>query len=585
MPGLDGLRGLALLGVLFFHAGGMLPGGFLGVDLFFVLSGYLITSLLVAEHQQTSKIDLVAFWVRRARRLFPALLSLMVAIAVYARWFARADELASLRTEALATLGYVANWRAILSQQSYWDLFSTPSPLEHTWSLAIEEQFYVVWPLLASLLLRRSKSLLLGGAMLLAACSAVALSWLYDPSNTSRVYLGTDTRAAGILLGAAFALLVPPGTVASARAVRRWDLVGGAGLLILGWAWCRLDGDSPWLYRGGLWVTELAALAVIGCAVLSRAGWIVRLLSLSPLRWFGRVSYGAYLWHWPINLVLTSDLLGWSSWLLNSTRFALTFGIAALSFYYFEQPIRRRGVPFGKPWVVAPASVVAVTALLIAATPKPRLTMTLIPETETTTAAKPEDWSLLVLGDSTANALGWVVRGLHLPNVSVTLGGVDGFSLHNDGPKWEDWSKTLAKAKPDATLVVLSGAFLYGMTADDGWRAACYPAWNDTFEVALEKRLRDLKMGAGPKWIATIPYALGPYDNDKFRQRIDCINPLLLRVVEKVGGFEILDLAEMQCPKGHCLRSHDGQQMRPDGVHYDIEGARPIAEQTLKRLR
>ncbi|HEY1533463.1 MAG TPA: acyltransferase, partial [Polyangiaceae bacterium] len=132
VPALDGLRGIALLGVLLFHANGALPGGYLGVDLFFVLSGYLITSLLLAEHAQTGRIALSAFWVRRARRLFPALLSLMPAIAVYGRYFARPDELRSLRAQALATLGYVANWQTIFEHKSYWQLFSSPSPLEHT---------------------------------------------------------------------------------------------------------------------------------------------------------------------------------------------------------------------------------------------------------------------------------------------------------------------------------------------------------------------------------------------------------------------------------------------------------------------
>jgi len=155
VPALDGLRGVALLGVLFFHANGALAGGYLGVDLFFVLSGFLITSVLLSEHQETGRIVLWTFWQRRARRLFPALLSLMPFIAIYGRFFAAPSELTRLRGDALATLAYVANWRAILSEKSYWDLFAQPSPLEHTWSLSIEEQFYVVWPLAVALLLRR----------------------------------------------------------------------------------------------------------------------------------------------------------------------------------------------------------------------------------------------------------------------------------------------------------------------------------------------------------------------------------------------------------------------------------------------
>src|SRR5262249_46993653 len=149
LPALDGLRGAAVIGVLFFHDD-RLRGGYLGVDLFFVLSGFLITSLLVAEQRAAGRIDLRAFWVRRARRLFPAVLALMPAVALYAALLAAPSELATIRADALATLGYAANWRSIFAGKSYWDLFNAPSPLEHTWSLAIEEQFYVAWPLFAS---------------------------------------------------------------------------------------------------------------------------------------------------------------------------------------------------------------------------------------------------------------------------------------------------------------------------------------------------------------------------------------------------------------------------------------------------
>ena len=147
VPGLDGLRGLAVIGVLLFHSNQLLRGGYLGVDLFFVLSGFLITSILIEEHKRAGTINLKAFWIRRARRLLPALLALMPTVALYARTLAKPSELPSLRGDALATLAYVANWRAIFVKRSYWEMFAAPSPLEHTWSLAIEEQFYVVWPL------------------------------------------------------------------------------------------------------------------------------------------------------------------------------------------------------------------------------------------------------------------------------------------------------------------------------------------------------------------------------------------------------------------------------------------------------
>ena len=225
---MDGLRGVALLGVLLFHANGVIKGGFLGVDLFFVLSGFLITRLLLAEERTTGSIDLRAFWLRRAKRLFPALLVLMPAIALFAHFVARAEEGRAIRADALATLAYFANWRAILSDKSYWELFQSPSPLEHTWSLSIEEQFYVVWPVVVLLVLRRyGARALLGVVLGLAALSILATLVLFDSERTARVYYGTDTRAAAILGGAALAIVVRGRTVESRVGLRSLGL-GGA---------------------------------------------------------------------------------------------------------------------------------------------------------------------------------------------------------------------------------------------------------------------------------------------------------------------------------------------------------------------
>ena len=256
-----------MLGVLGFHAGDWLTGGYLGVDLFFVLSGFLITSILLAEHRAAGRIDLRAFWIRRARRLLPAVALLMPAIALYARFFAAPADRIRIRWDGIATLAYVANWRAIFAHRSYWDLFSAPSPLEHTWSLAIEEQFYVLWPLLVGAVLARGRNAprrMLVVSIVLALASAIAMFVLFNPGATTRAYLGTDTRGAAILVGAALAAWMAPldGAPKSLRAVRAIDamaLVAAAGI---GFAWFRLDGRSPFLYRGGFWLTEIAALEI-----------------------------------------------------------------------------------------------------------------------------------------------------------------------------------------------------------------------------------------------------------------------------------------------------------------------------------
>ncbi|RQX06450.1 acyltransferase family protein, partial [Micromonospora globispora] len=213
-PALDGVRALAVAAVLAFHGGvAALPGGFLGVDAFFVLSGFLITSLLLAEHRDAGRIDLVAFWGRRVRRLLPALLLVLVVVLLVSRQLMPGTELGALRWDALAALGYVANWRMANRGGDYFAATGSPSPLQHTWSLGIEEQFYLVWPLLLIVLLawaaRRRR---LGVALLVilvgAVGSALAAALLFAPDAVDRVYYGTDTRAVALLVGAALAVLL-----------------------------------------------------------------------------------------------------------------------------------------------------------------------------------------------------------------------------------------------------------------------------------------------------------------------------------------------------------------------------------------
>jgi peptidoglycan/LPS O-acetylase OafA/YrhL len=579
LPALDGLRGVALLGVLFFHANGTLPGGYLGVDLFFVLSGFLITSVLLAEHRETGHIVLATFWARRARRLFPALLSLMPAIAIYGRFFAAPNELRGLRGDALASLGYVANWRAIVSEKSYWDLFAAPSPLEHMWSLSIEEQFYVVWPLLVLLVLRHGARLsvrLL--AILLGVASMAAMVVLFDPSRTSRAYLGTDTRAAGILAGAALATLLTPSTAIRAREVRKLDMLGVAAALGIGVAWWKLRGDDPLLYRGGFWLTELGALALIACAVAGAKSLIGRALAFSPLVWIGTVSYGVYLWHWPVNVFLSVERTHVHGVRLHALQFVVTFAIATLSYRYFEQPIRQRGVPFGHPLYMVPGAVALAILLVVRATyarPSPVTAVSgNVPEG---TPATPSEFRILVVGDSTANSLGWGLRGLREPSIQVDLLGKDGCTMLADTCGGASWADRTAELRPDATLAFLGGAFLHGLAVDGVWRKACHRGWDEPFEANLRTRLGALTSGTGRVWAVTVPYPLGPYDDATFRAEVDCINASIRRAAAAVPGVQILDLAARLCPNGVCEEEAFGTLIRPDGVHYSMDGGQGVS--------
>src|SRR5215212_4247115 len=216
-PGLDGLRALAVIAVLFYHAElAWIPGGFLGVEVFFVISGYLISALLLAEWRQKGTINLKDFWLRRARRLLPALYVLLVVTLTYAVVFLP-GEVAGLRAEVLAAVGYVTNWYLIFGQQSYFESVGRPSVLQHLWSLAVEEQFYLIWPIVLAVGLGwgtvwRRQRLVLMVALVGAASSAVMMALMYTPGvDPSRIYFGTDTRATGLLCGAALAFLWSPG--------------------------------------------------------------------------------------------------------------------------------------------------------------------------------------------------------------------------------------------------------------------------------------------------------------------------------------------------------------------------------------
>ncbi|HEY3982070.1 MAG TPA: acyltransferase family protein [Streptosporangiaceae bacterium] len=360
LPGLDGLRALAVLAVLAYHLGlGWAPGGLLGVGVFFTLSGYLITDLLLGQFARTGSLQLLDFWFRRARRLLPAL---FVMLAVVVAWVAllQRTQLAGLRGPVGAAAVYVSNWYLIGQHTSYFARFGPPSPLGHLWSLAVEEQFYLVWPwlLLLGLALVRprrgagSRAATGTGAagryglavvaLILAGASAAAMTMLYHPGyDPTRVYDGTDTRAFALLIGAALAFAWPTHQPRrDVSAVSRWSLdgVGLVGLLVIAALVWRTNEYSPFMYRGGLVVLSLATVLVLA-AVAAPAGRLGQLLGAAPLRWIGVRSYGIYLWHFPI-IALTTPAGGRDPASRAALQVAATIAVAALSWHFVEEPIR-----------------------------------------------------------------------------------------------------------------------------------------------------------------------------------------------------------------------------------------------------
>jgi peptidoglycan/LPS O-acetylase OafA/YrhL len=351
-PALDGLRALAVIAVLIYHAGlHWLPGGFLGVEVFFTISGYLITSLLLSEWRATDRINLGQFWLRRARRLLPALYLVVVCSLVFAVLFLP-DEVAKLRADALASFAYVINWYLIFSQQSYFEAVGRPSLLRHLWSLAVEEQFYLMWPLIFVLTMTRfRKRTVLVGVAVAALISMALMAVLYAPSaDPSRVYYGTDTRASGILIGVALAFIWTPGKSQGRRIDKLpFDLIGvlAFGALVL----CGLfiSEFDDFLYRGGFILTAISTAVLIAAVVHPRGKRIAAVLGSSALVWIGLRSYGIYLWHWPVFMLTRPQLdVSLDGPALLAVRLGLTLALAVLSYHLLETPIRTGAL--GRSW-------------------------------------------------------------------------------------------------------------------------------------------------------------------------------------------------------------------------------------------
>ncbi|WP_129784245.1 acyltransferase family protein [Promicromonospora panici] len=353
IPGLDGLRALAVVAVVAFHlAPAWVPGGFLGVDVFFVVSGFLITTLLLREITSTNRIRLPRFWVRRARRLLPALGLVLITCIPVAR-LVEPDLTVGIGRQLLGALTFSTNWVEIAAGTDYFDE-TQPELLRILWSLAIEEQFYLLWPVLLVVLLVTVRSAAWRVRVVLAAAlvSVLAMTLLFTPlygpgADPTRVYYGTDTHAFGLLLGAAMTLrwakASPVLQGARARVLPPLALAGLIALVLL------LRSDSPLTYPLGLLAASLLALVlVLACdAARTEPTWFTALLEVGVLRWVGERSYGIYLWHWPVVCVVTAAVGAqpgtvWWAVAIGLTV-VLTVVLAAASYRWVELPVRRLG--------------------------------------------------------------------------------------------------------------------------------------------------------------------------------------------------------------------------------------------------
>src|SRR4051812_21023434 len=374
LPALDGLRGLAVAAVLLFHADlGVLPGGHLGVSVFFTLSGFLITALLLVEHSREGRIQLARFWRHRARRLVPALLVCLPLGALVVRE-SPGPVRSGVLGDAIASAGWVANWRFILHHDTYADLFSTPSPFQHLWSLGVEEQFYVAFPLLLLLVLGRSgamrgRRLLAAVLVVLTVASTLELARLNATGEAfSRAYYGTDSRIAELLVGALLALAMVKGDrlrELGGRSRVAVSVAGVAGAAGLGYGFATAGTADASLYRGGFLVVALCSAAVIAAAVQATSP-VARVLSATPLVQLGVISYGVYVFHWPVFLLATDDSTGQSGLALLAIRLLLTLVIAVASYKVLEKPIRSGALTAGQGavgWATGAVAGLAAVAL------------------------------------------------------------------------------------------------------------------------------------------------------------------------------------------------------------------------------
>lgn len=351
LAALDGVRGVLVIFLLCYHFGfSQLQGAWLTLNVFFVLSGFLIVRLLVQQRARTGRIDFLGFYARRARRLFPALGLLLATVVIYGFVFAPGQVRGPLRWDVLAAMGYFMNWRLIAQSNQYFVQFSEPSMLQHTWSLSVEEQFYLVIPaliLLLMTLLRTRRALMIS----LVGLAVVSASWMAivgvdSGFARSHLYYGTDTRAQSLLLGATLGVW----TARLGReerenpfSVKQVQFVGWAALAITIAGFVLAVPQTSLMADGGMFALSVVAVAWVWAAADERMGPLQRVLAMPPLAALGRISYGAYLWHWPIGLWLAQLMPGGPTILRVVLGFGLTIGVATVSYQRIEQPIHDRG--------------------------------------------------------------------------------------------------------------------------------------------------------------------------------------------------------------------------------------------------
>lgn len=630
-PALEGLRGFALLGMILFHSQfEWARGGFLPIATFFSLSGYLITSLFLSEWERSGRLDLVAFWARRFRRLMPAALLTLVIMAIFARFIASAAQRTALAEDVFWSLFYVANWHFYISNTAYTELFSAPSPLQHFWSLAIEEQFYFLFPLVAAgaLLLGRGSHRVLAAVLLGLSGISVVIGVLLigQGAPIDRVYYGSDTRAAELLLGGALAVWTFGRPAFSGSARLLVQVVGLVCLVLMVWTWSVVDLNSVWLYQGGFALYTILSLGVI-LASVQPEGPLRTFLANRFLRWTGRVSYAAYLFHWPIFLLLNEQRTGLAEPALLLLRVSITFALAECSYRFLESPIRSgKWLRGARPYFATGFALVLVVSLSRSAIAVPRFAdggydpsphvaeivpmfermKQLPPVKAPESSARSGSPRVAVFGDSTGAALTiglshWLERtGLGQPRIGVSELGC-GLLRQGDyryqgkvlprpahcQPRGAAWEANILTQDPDVAVVSFGPWEVCDRRFVDGgsWMHLGDPAVDDAVRAELLEAV-DLLAARGALVVWLTHPAIDVRDPEtgaapvKAYPESDVARMIrfneLVRELEvlRPGKVVVLDVATY-------LRDSSGGELdplfRPDGTHLDAEGSLRLA--------
>jgi peptidoglycan/LPS O-acetylase OafA/YrhL len=626
VPALDGVRGIAVVAIMGYHGGVFLTGGgYYSLDTFFTLSGFLITTLIVSEWQQSGRIRLARFWARRARRLLPALLLLLLVVVGYVAIFSPPVTYPGLRGDAFSSLFYVANWHFIVEGSNYFARTGATSPLLHTWSLAVEEQFYLVWPIVVLLVLRTRLALrlLLFVSVVGALASALAMALLYSSADQNRVYYGTDTRAQSLLVGAALSVGLTlwanreagPDDVTSSFAAwkarssesrRVFTALGVAGVAATAALWILVNVDDAVAFRGGFLLAAASTACVLASVVVAPGSAVASLLALAPLRYLGRISYGMYLWHFPLFLWLNGSNTGLQGGPLFLLRFACTVVVATVSYYVVEQPIRQRRFlrTASKAMVAAPAAIVAVVVVVFAAT---SASVTAAPTTfrPPIRQAGPlytgQPVKLLLVGDSTAATLGIGLSAYQRDyDIKMKNAGILGCGVTNGAEyelqgtvgqmesscsgaagaeSWTQvWRSDLATFNPNVVMILAGRWEVVNRTYQGKWTNILQPR----YAAYVQRQLRSAVELAGSRgakvMLLTAPcYDTGEQPNgepwpEDSPQRLAKYNSIVREVGATEPNTTVVNFEAMACPSGHYQTDIDGVDARYDGVHFTLGG-------------